>query len=445
MILSGVNFVCAYISVCIGLFAIISHLKNYRKPIDQRPVVRILCMVPLFAINSFAQLYLPKWAAFVCNFICEFYEAFVIYAFYTLLTNLLGGERQIIYSTTGRAPVHIWMFKIDISDPETYIALKRMIMQFVYIRPAITIAMFLFRRPVLKLLITILYNISITFALQALTVFYVCLKGDLAPFRVVTKFLSIKSVVFFSYWQSLLMAIFSHFGLFTSNLKTIQYSILCIESVPIAYLHYTAFSCNDYTATMRFGFARMRCYAAFHDVFGTQDLKHDFLKTFIWNKYSTRDFDSVEAVLDHPDSRMRGKRIAAGLRYKYGGQCKYWLPKASLARLLTPESRGLYGTEPISTSQFENTPSHRSNNSRYNGDDAYSGDDLGDDDNFEESQKLTISDERDYLEDEELYEKARRSYGDYNYPVITVRESEQYISFQDRLDRNMILGYFESV
>ncbi len=54
------------------------------------------------------------------------------------------------------------------------------------------------------LYITIIYNISVSLALYALFLFYFATSDLLRPFEPVLKFLTIKSVIFLSFWQGLL-------------------------------------------------------------------------------------------------------------------------------------------------------------------------------------------------------------------------------------------------
>ncbi len=53
------------------------------------------------------------------------------------------------------------------------------------------------------LYLTVVDNISISVAFYVLLVFYNTLHVDLAPFRPVWKFLCVKMVIFFSFWQSM--------------------------------------------------------------------------------------------------------------------------------------------------------------------------------------------------------------------------------------------------
>jgi hypothetical protein len=49
--------------------------------------------------------------------------------------------------------------------------------------------------------LTILVNLSIAYAFVVLATFYKTLKHKLAPFHPVGKFLCIKFVIFFAFWQ----------------------------------------------------------------------------------------------------------------------------------------------------------------------------------------------------------------------------------------------------
>jgi len=51
------------------------------------------------------------------------------------------------------------------------------------------------------LYITIIYNISITLALYALFLFYIATKELLSAYDPKMKFLTVKSVIFLSFWQ----------------------------------------------------------------------------------------------------------------------------------------------------------------------------------------------------------------------------------------------------
>ena len=62
------------------------------------------------------------------------------------------------------------------------------------------------------LYVTLIYNVSITLALYGLFLFYFATRELLRPFDPVLKFFTIKSVIFLSFWQGVLLAILETMG-----------------------------------------------------------------------------------------------------------------------------------------------------------------------------------------------------------------------------------------
>jgi len=65
--------------------------------------------------------------------------------------------------------------------------------------------------------VIIIENVSIMIALFALVLFYHAVAKELAPFRPVPKFLCIKAIVAFAFWQSILIAILVYFKVLQGN------------------------------------------------------------------------------------------------------------------------------------------------------------------------------------------------------------------------------------
>ncbi len=81
-------------------------------------------------------------------------------------------------------------------------------------------------------------NISYTVALYGLYLFYLGTKDEIYGYSPVKKFIAVKSVVFATYWQSLMVPL-----IFTNDKEhSDQYNdfILCCEMVLFARLHYKA-------------------------------------------------------------------------------------------------------------------------------------------------------------------------------------------------------------
>lgn len=334
--------------------------KNYRKPLLQRYVIRILLMVPIYSIASFTSMVSLSAAAFV-DPIRDVYEAFTIYTFFQLLINYLGGERALIVMTHGRAPVeHLWplnhvLRKVDISDPHTFLSIKRGILQYAWLKPILAVAAIVMKATDTYqegyigaksgyLWSGIMYNISVTLSLYSLGLFWVCMHNDLTPFRPVPKFLCIKLIIFASYWQGFFLSILVWLGAIPDDVKgytkdnlaaAIQDALICIEMPAFAIAHWYAFSWYDF-ADDSISSARMNLSHALKDACGVKDLIEDSKETFRGNKYGYRFFDSGDKVIAHQDSESRFNRIKAGMRYERGGKGKYWLPRQGEINATSP-------------------------------------------------------------------------------------------------------------
>lgn len=291
----------------------------------------------------------------------DMYEAFTIYTFFQLLINYLSGERALIIMTHGREPVdHLWPLnhvlpRFDISDPHTFLAIKRGILQYAWLKPVLTLAAIIMKATgtyqegyiSLKsgyLWSGIIYNISVTVCLYALGLFWVCMNQDLKPFRPVPKFLSIKLIIFASYWQGFFLSILVWLGAIPDQVEgytpdnlaaAIQDFLICVEMPAFAIAHWYAFSWHDF-ADSRISSARMPVWYAVRDAFGIRDLIQDSRETFTGDKYGYRIFDSGDKIMAHESSRSRLARLKDGMRYERGGKAKYWIPKPDEINQTTP-------------------------------------------------------------------------------------------------------------
>jgi hypothetical protein len=307
--------------------------------------------VPIYSAASWASLVSITAASYVEPF-RDVYEAFTIYTFLQLLINFIGGERALIILMTGRAPVsHPWPLnlvceKIDISDPHTFLAMKRGILQYTWVKPLLSVATIIMKATGTYqegyigvtsgyFWSSIIYNVSITISLYALAMFWVCMSTDLQPFRPMPKFLCIKGIIFASYWQGLSLSILVWLGAIPDDVPgyspdnlaaAIQDALICFEMPLFAIAHWYAFSWHDY-ADKTISAARLPVKYALRDAFGPLDLIQDTKETFAGNNYEYRYFDARDNVLAHEESASRAARMAEGMRYERGGKGKYWIPK----------------------------------------------------------------------------------------------------------------------
>ncbi|ODQ79218.1 hypothetical protein BABINDRAFT_25503, partial [Babjeviella inositovora NRRL Y-12698] len=338
-------FLSCLLSVAIILTLTLFHLCNYRKPFEQRLIIRIILILPLFAISCYVDLISPAVGKFLQPF-REIYEAFVIYTFFSLLTHILGGERNIIVQTSGREPVShpppmkSLLAPFDISDPYTFLTIKRGILQYVWIKPVLLLVISGTQlcgvydvNDISWLSVyvwtTLIYNCSVSLSLYDLALFWKCLYADLKPFQPMGKFLCVKMIIFASYWQGIILVVLNWLGLLrvhsdpeTNAGLAIQNALLCIELIGFAIGHWYSFSYLPFTKENLPKCGRLAFRSALKDCLGIGDLAYDFRLTFSGSSYDYKQFDSVEAMLPTADSRMR--RINQGMRYSNNGQ-KYWL------------------------------------------------------------------------------------------------------------------------
>ncbi|OCF34718.1 hypothetical protein I316_03761 [Kwoniella heveanensis BCC8398] len=324
-------------------------LKNYRRPSLQRAVVRIMVMVPLYAISSLIAIFSLE-AAFFIDAIRDLYEAFVIYTFLQLLITYLGGERSLLILLHGRPPiphpfpVNLFVRPMDVSDPWSLLNLKRGVLQYVQVKPLLVVATVVlkatgkyregdFSADSGYTYISIVYNTSICLSLYCLAMFWVAVNHDLKPFRPVPKFLCVKGILFFSFWQSIgisfLVAVgaIKKVGPYTDrehmSLALVD-SLICFEMPVFAIAHQYAFQASDYIDKHLVHAARLPFIYAFRDAFGFKDVWEDTKDTFKGRGVSYQAYEPAEGGLHYGLGRQR--RIRAGLRYSKGGKAKYWMP-----------------------------------------------------------------------------------------------------------------------
>ncbi|RUS16620.1 organic solute transporter Ostalpha-domain-containing protein [Endogone sp. FLAS-F59071] len=394
--------------IIISLVSIWYHLKNYRKPNLQRQVIRILWMVPIYGISCVISL-VSLSAAFYVDTFRDIYEAFVIYAFFTLLLDRLGGERALLTMLHSRPPSHnffpgtLWSRDIFVGDPYTFLFVKRGILQFVYVKPVLAIMTMLLKATgnyhdgLISWTsgwawVTFIYNLSVCLSLWCLVVFFYATKNDLREFRPLPKFLSVKAVIFFSFWQSLLIAIFVSAGLIPTNESSenlavaIQDLLICLELIPFAVAHSYSFSYEDYIDPDIHS-ARMKIFYAIRDSVGLKDVMRDTVDTLGGARFNYRTFEPSEGVPYMGSSRT--SRIMAGLRYSVSGASKRWV-------------------EPTQRTRFYQPPAslHRPAQEM----------------NEQEDTTLEFDDPDPTDEVEAFYEASRKMmFGDYNFPVMDFR------------------------
>jgi hypothetical protein len=205
------------------------------------------------------------------------------------------------------------------------------------------------------LYVNILYNASICLSLYCLAMFWLSISEDLKPFRSVLyhssfgnltngqrvgspmpKFLCVKGILFFSFWQatgvSLLasVGVIKRLGPYTDKEHIslgLTDTLICLEMPFFAIAHFAAFSHRDYVDKKLAYVGRMPMRHAFQDSFGFKDVLEDAITTLNGQGMDYREFEPSEGHMHQGLGRER--RIRAGLRYSHGGRGKYWLPQSA--------------------------------------------------------------------------------------------------------------------
>ncbi|KMY96871.1 transmembrane protein 184B isoform X1 [Drosophila simulans] len=217
--------VCVWAALFITCQQIYQHLRWYTNPQEQRWIVRILFIVPIYATYSWISLlFFNSDNVYIYFFtVRDCYEAFVIYNFLSLCYEYLGGEGNIMSEIRGKPIKTSCLYGTCCLKGKTYTIgflrfCKQATLQFCLVKPLVAfIIIFLqafghyhdgdWSADGGYIYITIIYNISVSLALYGLYLFYFATRDLLTPFEPVLKFCTIKSVIFLSFWQGVGLAI----------------------------------------------------------------------------------------------------------------------------------------------------------------------------------------------------------------------------------------------
>ncbi|XP_057501842.1 uncharacterized protein LOC130785705 isoform X1 [Actinidia eriantha] len=334
---------CTIGAIALALIHIYRHLLNYTEPTYQRYIVRIIFMVPVYALMSFLSLVLNKSSIYFDS-IREIYEAWVIYNFLSLCLAWVGGPGAVVISLSGRVlkPNCCLMtccFPPIPLDGRFIRRCKQGCLQFVILKPilvAVTLILYSkgkyhdgnFSPDQSYLYLTIIYTLSYSVALYALALFYVACRDLLQPFNPVPKFIIIKSVVFLTYWQGVLVFLAAKSGFIKNAEEAAQFQnfIICVEMLIAAMGHLYAFPYKEYAGANiggSRGFTESLAHALkLNDFY--HDTVHQFAPTYhdyvLYNhsegeevptKYRSRTFVPTGSEMDtvRKNHRMFGNKL----------------------------------------------------------------------------------------------------------------------------------------
>ncbi|CAM9251096.1 unnamed protein product [Discosporangium mesarthrocarpum] len=280
---------CVLLCFPITMREIYMHLSHWQMPHVQRYVVRILWMVPIYAVESWLALRFKEMSFYIST-LRECYEAYVIFCFMYFLLGLLGNEEhlgEVLRSKNAAIGNHFWPLKYCLNPwlmGQPFLSHAKLgVLQYVAIKnlAALTKVVLemrgLYGADVFSwkqgyVYVVFLENLSQTWALYALVKFYYATKDDLAPWRPVGKFLCVKMVIFFTWWQDLMISILQSLGWIQDVSEEwtkdnighgLQDWLICVEMLVAAVAHQHAFTYKDFIGTENNGLALRPLYQAF--------------------------------------------------------------------------------------------------------------------------------------------------------------------------------------
>ncbi|XP_029615537.1 transmembrane protein 184C isoform X1 [Salmo trutta] len=289
--------VFVFMTIPISLWGILQHLVHYTQPELQKPIIRILWMVPIYSVDSWIALRYPSIAIYVdtCR---ECYEAYVIYNFLIFLLNYLSNQYPSL------------VLMLEVQEQQKHLPplcccppwamgevllfrCKLGVLQYTVVRPVTTVIALAcqlcgvydegnFSNRNAWTYLVLVNNISQLFAMYCLVLLYKALKDELSQIRPVGKFLCVKMVVFVSFWQAVLIAILVKVGVISDkhtwdwdNVEAVatglQDFIICVEMFVAAIAHHYSFTYKPYILEAEEG----SCFDSFMAMWDVSDIRAD--------------------------------------------------------------------------------------------------------------------------------------------------------------------------
>lgn len=307
----GISGVLVWAALLLTGHQIYLHLRCYTVPHEQRYIIRLLFIVPVYAFDSWLSLLLLGSHQYYIylDSIRDCYEAFVIYSFLSLCFQYLGGESTIMAEIRGKPIRSSCIYGTCCLGGLSYSIgflrfCKQATLQFCVVKPIMAVATIVlqalgkyhdgdFSIHSGYLYVTLTYSVSASLALYALVLFYFTTRELLQPFEPVLKFLTIKAIIFLSFWQGMLLAILERCGVIPevqeadgSHLGAgtlaagYQNFLICTEMVFAAVALRRAFPCQVYSEKKDSPAPMQSISSGLKETVSPRDIVHDVIHNF---------------------------------------------------------------------------------------------------------------------------------------------------------------------
>ncbi|GAA6059025.1 hypothetical protein JCM10212_001250 [Sporobolomyces blumeae] len=287
--------ILSLITTIVSVWLISKHLSFFHHPAEQRLIVRILFMPIIYAWCSFFSYYFVHQALY-WQLARDAYEAVIIASFFHLLLSYLSNPRPSPsdpfprpYKTRAQRAarlratvrdVHVkkWVRPLGFvnwrparggpGEGEAFLWWMRVLVgQYVVVRPLTTLASVVsnalgwyclasWSPKFVHVWSSAIITVSVTVAMYCVFQLYVVLKKELEPYSPVMKFLAVKLVVFFTFWQESALGLLVTIGVIKDRTYWSSEDIVvgiagllsCFEMVCFSLMHIKAFSYLPYRA-----------------------------------------------------------------------------------------------------------------------------------------------------------------------------------------------------
>ncbi|PYH95268.1 DUF300-domain-containing protein [Aspergillus ellipticus CBS 707.79] len=282
------HHLCLFIGGAFTVFAwvisfvlILSHATHYSRPVEQRHIIRIVLMIPIYSSVSWLSIYYYKVSVYF-NIVGYCYEAFAISSFFTLLCQYIGPDlhSQKEYFRTITPKQWIWplpwlqkcsggeqgIWRTPRSGLTWFNVIWFGVFQYCLLRVLMTTIAVIAQHfdvyceetlnPAFAYVWILAIDwIAVCVAMYCLVQFYVQIKETISHYSPFLKLLSIKIVIFLSFWQSSVISVLTSIGLITTSNKVqspdltvgLPDLLICIEMAFVSILHLWAYSWYIYT------------------------------------------------------------------------------------------------------------------------------------------------------------------------------------------------------
>ena len=183
----------AALASLVSIIQLYRHLRHYTRPAVQSYIVRIITIVPAYAISSAISLQLGPGQGEYLSFVVSVYEAFIIYSLVSLIMEYSGGELDCVYGIENEPPLKL-PFPMCLAKPRQRDArlirsCKRGVLQFVVVKPVMAIvdvaafACGVYESAPFQVVEGIIYNTSYCLSLYCLIVLFYATKNLISRFR----------------------------------------------------------------------------------------------------------------------------------------------------------------------------------------------------------------------------------------------------------------------